>query len=1154
MGDRMEHDSDDDAHDSSGPSLDQRSNMDEGKNEADDAFGEDPASGENLITAGGSGVRQARPTSIQLAIQNRDDAKVAGVLALAGKDKGTDIIMTPYSPRWTNGCPDLESGTGPFLHIAKRGSLAMMNSVMAYSKVTRAQSVLNVRDHAGTTFLLEAVKNENPEVFEEALRLVEREFETTEQRSFIEGKDKDGETLLSAAVQTGNIKTFVAALNCVWDSLGHHQRCGLIESKNKKGDGMFSPETPRAFSQKLWSKSLESGHLGLFESMIAVVPEQHRTKLKADGPTEGDTSLLWWALSYDEDKLWGQVVECSKEHKKVAENHPLDDVLAACIRKAGKDHEPAKSSSPKLNTIFSLMSSYAPPSSDGLKLLFRIHSSDEDLPQRCLSAVTSATNPFITGMNLSVALTKAAETAVEAERRKLLDTETRVDALLLEIFKHLPDTVRGFHGGMDGCVALFEPSFMLREGKDPTALIPLTQMFAARKQAETFCSVPLVMDFLSRRFTLGLPNLTDSDEVLKDSDKLRFLDTGQTDGEEHHLVVRSVKSNLNDYQWLTFGWIEYPLTMLQGASDKVPRLTVLPGVQFVLAGLIATPTSYYRVPATRMALDVVLYAYFIIVVSIAVLFQEDGLLSPGNHHVYVAFLFVVGGLLREVMEIKGGVSKYFEDRWNFFDLPGLLFLTAGMITKLALGDEAYPVAKALFALSAPLLVSRILFFAQLLRVQGLMIQVIFSMVKLLLQFGVVMGVVMIGFAMSFYVLFEESESFGETFLSLFNAMFGDADFDAFSGGPHDLVATILLVAYIVVMTIVLLNLLVAVLSTSHARVQGNNEREFKLLQAGMFKHYRRVVQNDTLPAPFNLVRLVVKLCGKIVAGCVSTGDRCRPQETLGRVIFTLFMGPLAVAAGAILWFVSCPFALWQLHKHSRGGESAGKRHAGAAKKEEEGGGNAENVGPPNSYRYLIVFTWCVLGAPLSLACLFVLRLVGLFVPCAGSNGCAREGGTQASPRQGGTSQPSARPEEDWKLRIMELLFPNKAFRLAWADDGDGAPGGGSIKQGSTNTIEAMLTAAPGGAGAEDLQSFLDNPLGETAVRADEKERKATLQHVKLLRQRLEQTSKKELREVKVMIEDLRSVMDERFRRLDQILSGQAGGDEQKSTSGDVPSS
>lgn len=73
----------------------------------------------------------------------------------------------------------------------------------------------------------------------------------------------------------------------------------------------------------------------------------------------------------------------------------------------------------------------------------------------------------------------------------------------------------------------------------------------------------------------------------------------------------------------------------------------------------------------------------------------------------------------------------------------------------------------------------------------------------------------------------------QVWLSTFKAMLGETElFDTFEGTDYDSVATILLVMYIIILTIMMLNLLVAVLSTAHSRVDADADLEYKV---GRFK-------------------------------------------------------------------------------------------------------------------------------------------------------------------------------------------------------------------------------------------------------------------------------------------------------------------------------
>ena len=237
----------------------------------------------------------------------------------------------------------------------------------------------------------------------------------------------------------------------------------------------------------------------------------------------------------------------------------------------------------------------------------------------------------------------------------------------------------------------------------------------------------------------------------------------------------------------------------------------------------------------------------------------------------------------------------------------------------------------------------------------------------LVKFGVVMAVLMVGFTASFHVLFRDFQSFGDTFLHLFKSTLGDtAFFDVFAGGRYDLLATVLLVTYLVVMSVMLLNLLVAILGTAHASVAEDLELEFQVSKASLTTYYRSVVDEDLLPAPFNLAPLLLTPLFKTLGCCCTWSDAFRnAKHTVGLLVFRLVMGPLAANAGAFLWVVSvvhAPFA-WQRHYTSQC-DSLEKMtfvHVLDARQ--------------RALRYGVVCAWCVVGAPLYLYAMLLKALV-----------------------------------------------------------------------------------------------------------------------------------------------------------------------------------
>lgn len=72
------------------------------------------------------------------------------------------------------------------------------------------------------------------------------------------------------------------------------------------------------------------------------------------------------------------------------------------------------------------------------------------------------------------------------------------------------------------------------------------------------------------------------------------------------------------------------VVFFQGAYSDAPCTTMFLGTQFIVAGLVTKPNSYYKMPAMRMALDFVVYGAMLAVFSIFVLFYEDGGLTWGE--------------------------------------------------------------------------------------------------------------------------------------------------------------------------------------------------------------------------------------------------------------------------------------------------------------------------------------------------------------------------------------------------------------------------------------------------------------------------------------------------------------------------------------------
>lgn len=352
------------------------------------------------------------------------------------------------------------------------------------------------------------------------------------------------------------------------------------------------------------------------------------------------------------------------------------------------------------------------------------------------------------------------------------------------------------------------------------------------------------------------------------------------------------------------------------------------------------------------------------------------------------------------------------------------------------------------------------------------LQVISSMMAELLQFLVVMLVVILGFAMSFYSLLRGNTSYDDIWLLLFKAMLGEVGFfdeldvagdsdDDRNSDVRRSVGTVLFVMYLVVMAVMLLNLLIAVLSTSHSRVQENVDREFKVSKAKLIQHYRWIVAGDILPPPFNLVQLMASTTSSVVEYLSKGKARPFTRRTVGQVVFWSMLCPLGAFGGAMLWVVSTPWApvVWRTYFL----KSCADRPA------EIKGLSATAM----AFRYVIVCLWCILGAP--------VWLVGLWI-----------------------SHPF--------VTFWLWIWPRSRTPTALA--GPLVP---RIKRPDFN-VDDMLKRAADRVSADDLRRHLDDPMSDPTVRHDEIKRGATVEHLKFLRDRLEKTIDFKLESVSATIE------------------------------------
>lgn len=278
--------------------------------------------------------------------------------------------------------------------------------------------------------------------------------------------------------------------------------------------------------------------------------------------------------------------------------------------------------------------------------------------------------------------------------------------------------------------------------------------------------------------------------------------------------------------------------------------------------------------------------------------------------------------------------------------------------------------------------------------------------------------------------------------------------------------------------------IIAVLSTAHAKVAENAKMEFKVSKARVVQHYEMTVENELLPARVSLIQLiltglirVLHACYQWVLSFLSVGNAeqergidMATRKCFGQTVFWLVIGPLAVVAGDLMWILSVSYAPYVWTKYYIGKRKQPLR----------------SQIPSLALQWFVIVVWCGMLAPLFLV------VVWLWAPL-------------------------------WSA-------------LKWLKDGfcheqgseDEAGLSGDIGEPESFVMNKIRRKVPGAVGARDLYTYLVDPMSDPEVRQNEINRHSTVEHIKLLRNRLENKSKEQMDDLG---KETRRQMEQKLDRL-----------------------
>ncbi|MEW5301620.1 MAG: hypothetical protein WDW36_004469 [Sanguina aurantia] len=361
-----------------------------------------------------------------------------------------------------------------------------------------------------------------------------------------------------------------------------------------------------------------------------------------------------------------------------------------------------------------------------------------------------------------------------------------------------------------------------------------------------------------------------------------------------------------------------------GVGDGFLKFTMRLWHLYVLAS-----QAFFMSPRGRWALHALCEVVFLIIFQLIIMSPDS---RRFQRPLCAAFeLFVLGNLLDvgHFVRLKYGslgmLQRYAQDPWNSLNLfvnSALVVLLAarlwyGSDSQVAFDEGApgvggvSPLQMAIAGMAPFVWVRSLSMVVPIYPSLGPLLATVANMFSELIAFAFPLVVVMIGFASTLTAVYRDSIAEYATttraMRQLFVSMLGGSDFTVFEAAPTPfalnkvLFGDIVLILYLLITTVLLLNLLIAVLTHRYRPEEVEAETQFK--QAVIVSYYHTQVQHNLLPSPFSIPQLLTNL--------LPSGHRNKKSGRLTRALglppldgYLFASSPAAEAAAAIVKFGS----------------------------------------------------------------------------------------------------------------------------------------------------------------------------------------------------------------------------------------------------------
>lgn len=278
-----------------------------------------------------------------------------------------------------------------------------------------------------------------------------------------------------------------------------------------------------------------------------------------------------------------------------------------------------------------------------------------------------------------------------------------------------------------------------------------------------------------------------------------------------------------------------------------------------------------KTPYYQNILEIFFSVLYLVFYSI-VLNTHQETTSPLDFCECMFYFFTFGLVLDEFVKFYHVGTNYF-GFWNAFNdlmyvinIIAIGFRAASLNSHGHARDRYDEISFRILSCAAPFMWSRLLLYLEAEKFVGAMIVVIKTMMKESLIFFVLLVVVILGFVQGFLgldALDGKSESTKRILISLLKTIIGESSFEDVEKlvPPY---ASILYYAYSFTLSVILMNILVALYATAYGAIVENATDEYLALLAQKTLRYIRAPDLELYVPPFNLIELVILPIGWFV--------------------------------------------------------------------------------------------------------------------------------------------------------------------------------------------------------------------------------------------------------------------------------------------------